>query len=260
MGFHCPECLRAGSARQRVFTAARMRQLQRPYVTLALVAVNAVVFLLDLLVRVEIVVPGGIIREGRLAWEGQLWGPNVAAGDWWRPITVGFVHGSVMHVGFNMLVLYLMGERLERALGRISFLALFALSLLGGSALILIVDPLQRTVGASGAIFGLLGAAAVGIWLRGANPFETPVGMLLALGLGMTAFAFVVPGARISVAGHVGGLLAGAAGGLLLFGLGDRMRGGKAAATAICALAALALFFLCLEIPEARPWDVLPSA
>lgn len=259
MGFHCPECLQTGSARQRAYTA-RLRRVQRPYVTLALVAINVVVFLADLVLKVEIAVPGTIIQEGRLGWEGQLWGPYVAAGDWWRPITVGFVHGSMMHLAMNMFVLYLIGERLEPALGRISFLALFALSLVGGSALILIVDPLQRTVGASGAVYGLLGAAAVGIWLRGTNPFETPVGMLLALGLGMTAFAFVVPGARISVAGHRGGLLAGAAGGLVLFELGDRIKGGKALATAVCALAAVALFLWCLQIPEVRPGDIFPTA
>jgi membrane associated rhomboid family serine protease len=253
VGFHCPDCARkAGNPTQRA-----MRQVQRartPYVAIVLVALGVAVFVTDMLWTVDLPAGGGrTLREGVLSWEGQLFGPNVAAGDWWRPITVGFVHANLIHVGFNMLLLYLLGQMLEPAMGRLRFFAAYALSLMGGSALILLMAPDQRTVGASGAVFGLMGAAIIGLRARGVDPFQTGIGPLLIMNLVIT---FVMPG--ISIAGHIGGLLAGAVAGYLMFELGPRMQGGERTATLLCLGAAAGLFYLCLVLPD--PGPILPSA
>lgn len=254
VGFHCPECTK--TAAQKVHTAASLLRPQQPYVTILLIAISAMVFLLDQVITVDIQFIDGVASVGALSWDGQLYGPNVAAGDWWRPITVGFVHGNLMHVGFNMVLLYMLGQLLEPALGRVRFLVLYLMSLLGGSVLILILTPDDRTVGASGAVFGLMGAAFVGMRSRGINPFATGIGPLLVLNLMTT---FVVP--NISIGGHIGGLVAGAVGGWLLFELESYVEGGKLAATAFCVTASMGLYLACLVIPPtAQPGEILPLA
>jgi membrane associated rhomboid family serine protease len=210
VGFHCPDCTRSG--RQRVYTPAAL--IERPYVSLALIAVNAVVFLLDL-------ASGGerMSSLGELGRDGGLFGPAVADGDWWRPVTAGFVHAGFLHLGLNMFLLYQLGTLLEPALGRVAYVALYGMSLVGGSFLVLVLDPDNLTVGASGAVFGLMGAAVVGLRARGINPFNTGIGMLLVINLVLTFTLSSV----ISVGGHLGGLAAGLIGGWLLFELAPRV-------------------------------------
>jgi membrane associated rhomboid family serine protease len=245
VGFHCPECVRQG--RQRVYTPRTL--IDRPYVTLALIAANAVVFLLDL-------VSGGerISDLGQLGRDGGLFGPAVADGDWWRPVTSGFVHAGPLHIGFNMFLLYQLGMLLEPALGRLGFLALYGFSLVGGSFLVLVLDPDDLTVGASGAVFGLMGAAVIGLRARGINPFSTGIGMLLVINLFLTFSLSNV----VSVGGHVGGLAAGLLGGLLVFEMAPRVgapaRGrqvpalGRWLATGLCAAGAVVLYAGCLQL------------
>jgi membrane associated rhomboid family serine protease len=245
VGFHCPECTRQGA--QRVYTARSL--VTQPVVTLGLIAVNAVVFLLDVVSGVS-----STNQLGEVARDGALFGPAVAAGDWWRPLTAGFVHAGLFHVGLNMFILYQLGRLLEPALGRVAFTALYGASLLGGSLLVLVLDPDVPTVGASGAVYGLMGAAVVALRARGINPFSTSIGMLLVINL---IFTFV-GSSFISVGGHIGGLVAGLIGGWFLFELapmfdGDNARkvgrfrsAGHWIATGVCAVMAVAFYGACL--------------
>lgn len=145
---------------------------------------------------------------------GSLYGPEVVAGQWWRVVTAGFLHGDLLHLGMNMFALVVLGRGLEALLGRSGrwlFPALYLGSLLGGSLGALLLEFDIPAVGASGAIFGLLGAS-VSIPQRmgmGWNGFG--VAPWLALNL---VFTFAAQG--ISRGGHIGGLVAGLAIGYLL--------------------------------------------
>ncbi len=238
VGFHCPDCARSG--RQKVYTARTLTT--RPVVTMALVAINVVVFVLELTSRT----PGETSSLGSVGDDGLLLGPLVAAGDWWRPITAGFVHAGLLHIGLNMFILWQLGMLLEPALNRVGYLTLYMMSMLGGSALVLVLDWDTRTVGASGAVFGLMGAAFVGLRSRGIDPFSTSIGPLIVMNL---IFTFLLS-SFVSVGGHVGGLVAGAAGGWLLFDLVPRVPHGKIVGPAVCALAAGGLFLACLYLAE----------
>ena len=175
-----------------------------PIVTTALVAANVLVFVLTFGAPVG---PGQSGLLIRLALNG----PAVAGGDTYRLITSGFVHENLLHIGFNMVLLYRFGEVLERALGRLRFLSLFVASLLAGSLGALVLSPRSLTIGASGAVFGLIGATAAGLRQRGISVFQSGVGALIVLNLVIT---FAMP--RISIGGHLGGLAGGAALGWLM--------------------------------------------
>jgi membrane associated rhomboid family serine protease len=138
-----------------------------------------------------------------------LFAPAVADGDLYRLVTSAFMHYGVTHLLFNMYALWVIGPPLEKSLGRLRFTALYALSALGGSVLVYLLSPLNAaTAGASGAVFGLFGAAFV-VGKRLSLDTRWVVG-LIALNL---AFTFVIPllgGANISWQGHIGGLVTGA--------------------------------------------------
>jgi membrane associated rhomboid family serine protease len=133
--------------------------------------------------------------------------------EWYRIVSSAFLHFGIFHLALNMLLLFQLGLLLEPALGRIRFLLLYIASMLGGSAGVLLLHPNERSLhgGASGAVFGLLGAAAVIMFRRGINPLSTGIGTTIALNLFIT---FTIPG--ISIGGHLGGLVAGAAAGSLM--------------------------------------------
>jgi membrane associated rhomboid family serine protease len=256
VGFHCPECTRKGS--QRVYTASSL--VTTPYVTVLLIAACAVVFVLELTSGAQAGLWGGGqglgASIGDVGLDLALQGPATAAGDWWRPLTVGFVHSGLLHIGFNMFLLYQLGLLLEPAIGRIAFATLFLTSLLGGSLLVLVLDPNVPTVGASGAVFGLMGAAVVALRARGIPPLSTSIGTLLVLNL---IFTFR-PG--VSIGGHIGGLAAGLVGGWLMFELAPRLNGannrpvgrrypiGHWWATALCLAMVFTLYGACLYIAD----------
>jgi len=127
-------------------------------------------------------------------------------GEWYRLISSGFLHYGLLHVGMNMFLLWQLGQLLEPALGRGRFALLYFAAMLGGSTGALALSPNALTGGASGAVFGLMAAAAVGLHQRGINPMKTGIGATLLLNLLIT---FAIPG--ISVGGHLGGALMGAA-------------------------------------------------
>ncbi len=201
VGSQCVDCRKA--ARPDARTRARHWNARQPtLVTYALIAINVMVYFWTASDR-------GGLREARIGLferaflDGSLQG--VAEGQWWRLVTCGFLHFSLLHVGMNMLLLFQLGQMLEPAIGRVRFGLLYAASLLGGSAGALLVTPDALTGGASGAVFGLMAAAAVGMKLRGVSPFSTGLGTVLALNLVLT---FTL--SNISVGGHVGGAIAGA--------------------------------------------------
>jgi membrane associated rhomboid family serine protease len=211
VGFQCPACARTGAPAPRTGRAVR----QEPYVTWAIIAVCVAVFLPSLGGGASVTGRGDLDVAGELALNA----PAVAAGDWWRLFTSGFVHYGLLHVGFNMFVLFQLGTLLEPALGRVRFGALYAVALLGGACGALLLDPDALTAGASGAVYGLMGAAVLGLRRRGVDPFRTGLGGLLLVNLLLT---FVIPG--ISVGGHLGGLAAGAVAGGTLFATEDTPR------------------------------------
>jgi membrane associated rhomboid family serine protease len=131
--------------------------------------------------------------------------------DYYRLVTSGFLHFGIIHLAFNMLLLYQLGQLLERALGRVRFGLLYGAGLLGGSFGVLLMGGRGITGGASGAVFGLMAAAAVGLQRQGVNVFSTGIGTTLVLNLVIT---FTIPG--ISIGGHLGGAAAGAACGFVM--------------------------------------------
>lgn len=201
VGMRCPECSRQRTKVVRGPDAGATAFSRSP-ATFVLIAVNVIVYL------VEIAGGGGgfeVSNGGSLMVEFGLFGPSVAEGEWYRLVTSGFLHVSLIHIGFNMVLLYFLGRLLEPALGTPRFLALYFASLLAGSFGALILDPNALTVGASGAIFGLAGATFVIARGRGMDAIAAEVGFLIVFNL---IFSFTA--SRISVGGHVGGLIGGA--------------------------------------------------
>ena len=155
---------------------------------------------------------------GSLFYKWALFGPSVHHGDWWRLLTSAFLHASVLHIAFNMLALWWLGAPVERALGRLRYLCLYLVAGLAGAAGALVADPRAVTVGASGAIFGLLGAGVILEW-RATGSLAGNYLTLIIINLGIS---FAVPG--ISIGGHIGGLIGG-----ILVTLGfTHLRGGRA--------------------------------
>jgi len=222
VGFHCPECTKQGARNSKVITPRSLHG--RPIVTQILIAMNALVFVLD-------IVGGGSLSGtagrfdadwgliGGFAFRFGGGGVGVAFGEWYRLVTGGFVHAGLIHVGMNMLVLWLLGTQVERILGHARFAALYLASLMAGAFAVMLANPTQLTVGASGAIFGLMGAAVAFQRSQRINLMQSGLGGLIILNLVIT---FAIPG--ISIAGHVGGLVGGFLTGWVLFQLDRKVR------------------------------------
>jgi membrane associated rhomboid family serine protease len=223
VGFHCPECAKTG--RQKVYTKSSMARLNRPLVTRVIIAVNVAVYVAGFVYESRNALSG----RGGFALDGGLFGPSVADGEWYRLVTSGFLHAGLVHLGLNMYLLYLLGSSLEPALGRARFLAVYFTSLLCGSLGVILLQPEALTVGASGAVFGLMGALFVLARARGIDPWSSGIGSLIVVNM---IFTFAIPG--ISIGGHVGGLAGGMASAWLLEG--TRNLAGKQALGAVVAL------------------------
>ena len=224
VGMRCPDCAKQ---RTKVHTARTMTS--EPRVTVAIIIVCGVALLAS-----------GALGFGRTANSQffdrfALWGPGIADGEYWRLVTGGFLHANLLHIFFNMYLLWILGQMLEPMLGSARFATLYFTALLWGSFGALLLTPDAHTVGASGAVFGLMGAAAVELRARGINPFKTDIGMLIIFNLGLS---FVLSG--ISIGGHIGGLIGGALAGMAL-GYADsrRSRGLGYGACAVLSLVAI---------------------
>jgi membrane associated rhomboid family serine protease len=198
VGMRCPEC--ASQRTKVVRNPTGTPGFQASPATYVLIAINVVIFL------IEIAGGSGLFREqnSRLVVDFGLFGPFVAEGEWYRLITSGFLHASIIHIGFNMFLLLILGRLLEPALGTPRFLVLYFASLLAGSFGALVVEPNGLTIGASGAIFGLAGATVVIARGRGMDALAREIGFLIVFNL---FFSLVSP--RISLGGHIGGLVGG---------------------------------------------------
>lgn len=195
VGFQCPDCVgeAARTVRQPV-TVAGSAVVVKPYVTWTLIGFTVAVFLWQFATGV-----------GQVAEDYGMWPFGIALyGEWWRLLTAAFLHGSWLHIAFNMYVLFLFGPVLERVLGHVRFTVLYVVAALGGSvASYVFSDPRTVSVGASGAIFGLMGAVIVaGRRLRWDI---TQVLILLAINV---VIGFISP--EVDWRAHFGGLVVGA--------------------------------------------------
>ncbi len=201
VGIRCPEHSGKPVGVGRVAAPVRRLALDpsAALVTKTLIGLNVAAYLIQ-------VSQSNISGGGGWLWEhGVLFGPFVDQGDWWRLITSAFLHYTVLHIAFNMMALWWFGRALESALGSFRFGLLYFVSALAGSAGALIDQPLAPTVGASGAIFGIFGAAFV-LERHGHYVFGGSALTLIVLNL---VISFAIP--NIAIGGHIGGLIGGAA-------------------------------------------------
>lgn len=195
VGMRCPEC-----AGQRTPVRTLRTVVNYPRATYALIAINVIAFFTE---QGQLTVSGSSIH-GTVIDEGILAREPVALGhQYWRLLTSGFLHENLMHIGFNMLILYWVGRMIEPAIGSARLLAIYFTALLAGSFGALFATP-DPSLGASGAIFGLLGAAAVELHARRIPIMQSGIGWMIVLNLG---YSFLLP--HISYGAHIGGLIGG---------------------------------------------------
>ena len=202
VGSHCTECVR----RARPATSERIRfwnAAQPVLVTRLIIVVNFIAYAW-VLTGTRLSSIAGSINSHEL--DMGLSQGFIDNGEWYRIISSGFLHFGLIHVGMNMFLLWQLGQLLEPALGRSRFTLLYFTAMVGGATGALLMNPNGLTGGASGAVFGLMAAAAVGLQQRGVNPMRTGIGATLMLNLLIT---FAIPG--ISIGGHLGGALVGGA-------------------------------------------------
>jgi membrane associated rhomboid family serine protease len=204
VGMRCPECSRERTQVRRI---APGLQAGKAPATYTLIAINVVAFLAELATGTG----AGFGAGGSVITDAGLNGPAVADGDWWRIVTAGFLHAGILHVAFNMYVLFVLGTLLEPGIGTARFLGVYFVSLLAGSFGALLLSPNEITVGASGAIFGLMSAAFIVARHRGIEQLAGQIALFIGINL---LFTFGVSG--ISIGGHLGGLIGGALAGLLV--------------------------------------------
>jgi membrane associated rhomboid family serine protease len=264
VGIRCPEHSGKPQGVQRVSHGVRRAAFEGvgAKVTRVLVGLNVAVYVAELAQGSGVNAnQGSIYQNGALIANGVKQGDallgvpkgfkipdniaiGVAHGDWWRLITSAFLHYGPIHLLLNMLALYWFGSALERRLGSGRFLLLYLVSGIAGSAGALILDPTRPTVGASGAIFGILGA---GLVLERQRDFVFG-GSALGIIVINLIFTFSIP--NISIGGHLGGLVGGAAAtlGLSRFGRGHAAYGragllGYATIVAVGVAAVLAAYW-----------------
>jgi len=251
VGFQCPNCVREGARTTRsARTAYGGERSANPALTSQIIiAINVAVWLAilatggnrsHLVDRLSLTPLGAAFRfpDGttRLV-------TGVADGAPWQLVTSMFTHVTITHIGFNMLALWVLGPQLEIAVGRIRFLAIYFLSGLAGSAAVVWFSPIHgSTLGASGAIFGVMGALLViAIKVHGdVRGLATWIGVNLVI----TA---LVPG--ISWQGHLGGLVGGA---LLGAAVAYAPRRNRVAwqAAGVCAVTALVVLATTLRVAQ----------
>ncbi len=221
VGMRCPECSRERTKVKTIRSGAPV-----PTVTQALIAINVIVFLAESASGGSVGSTGG----GSVFTHGALLGPPLTGSnpfpppyngthEYWRLLTAGFLHAGLIHLLFNMIFLYFMGQILEPAIGRLNFAFVYFAALLAGSFGALLFTPDSPTVGASGACFGILGALLVVARARRIPIWQSGLGVTLAFNL-----IFSVSVSGISIGGHLGGLIGGIISGYLIVELAERRR------------------------------------
>ncbi len=235
VGFQCPECVSEGArqTRQNEGPYGGARSTNPSLTTIVLIALNAIVWVaisatggaLSRLVNTLALLPVGRCISAsdarsyypdvgaqacRLMADG-IWQPGVADGAYWQLVSSAFTHVDLIHIGVNMLMLWFLGPSLERTLGRVRFLAVYLISALSGSVVVLwLSNPSDSTLGASGAVFGMIGALLVLAYKVHGDVRS----LLLYLGINV-AYTFIGPG-NISWEGHLGGLIGGMAAAIIV--------------------------------------------
>ncbi|MCX7522747.1 rhomboid family intramembrane serine protease [Microbacterium sp. STN6] len=208
VGVVCPECMReqrANAPRTKPQVLTRVKRMSgagAPVVTYTLIAICVVVYILQFTPGI-----GGNVTQA-LQYAGAYSDPVLFQP--WRMITSIFAHASILHIGLNMYTLWIFGQVLEPLIGKGRYLALFLMSGFGGSlAVLLLASPLQGVIGASGAIFGMMGAFLVIQRRLGGSATQ----LLILVGINLV-ISFI-PGFNIAWQAHVGGLVVGAIIGLI---------------------------------------------
>lgn len=213
VGYQCVDCVGSTPrSRARTGTIPWVQPPGRSVVVPTLIAINVAVFLVT-------VVQAASLSNNANAPLFQQWAlePEVAAhGAWWQLLTSGFLHIGPLHIAFNMIALWVIGRDLEKVLGRVRFLVVYLVSLLGGSLVVFVfANPASYTAGASGAVFGLMGGLAVVLIRLRLSPRPALTIILLNV-----IISFAVP--NISILGHLGGLGFGAAATAVMIYVGSR--------------------------------------
>jgi len=222
VGFQCPECVKEGQREQRPLrtTYGGLRPTAAGFVSMVLIGINVAVWLLvnvtgrngsglvgllALHARGLCDVGPGFVGATQAACgaHGLTWYAGVSEGAYWQLVTSAFLHVEILHIGFNMFALWVLGPQLEQLFGRVRFVALYLLSALAGSALVYVAAPTSvPTLGASGAIFGLMGALLV-VALRTRMNVSS---ILVWIGIN-AVLTLTIP--NISWQGHLGGFIGG---------------------------------------------------
>ncbi|MEU5386527.1 rhomboid family intramembrane serine protease [Kitasatospora cineracea] len=260
VGYQCVECVKSGhQGTRQARTAFGGRITARPYATVALIALNAAAYLVEL-VRPETLDRFGVLGSGVLAppadYDPATYVPHlsgIAHGEWERLLTGAFLHlgpttwpMGILHIVFNMYWLWNLGRVVEDRLGVLRFLALYLLSALGSSAMIYWLAPHSLAVGASGAVFGLAG----GYWVLSRRQGYDPLGgnqMMITLVLWM-----VLSAGFASWQGHLGGLLTGLAAGAAL-GYAPRQQRGLVQAINLTAVLAVVAVVAAIATDQLTP-------
>lgn len=230
VGFHCPECLPArshpgGPAGPRIRTVIPGRWVDtRPRTTQAFMGLSLIGFVYSLAngstpmsLGNQAAVDGALFARKLDPFAAGIRWVGVDVGEYYRLVTAAFMHNGLIHLGFNLYALWILGTLLEHMLGRPRFAALYVVSMLGGSFGVVLISPNDVTVGASGAVFGLMGAMVFAQRTVGISVWRTPLMPVLALNLALT---FMIP--SVSVGGHLGGLLTGVGVGWMFIALARR--------------------------------------
>jgi len=225
VGMRCPDC-----ARQKTPTRSLQSMAVEPIATYVMIALNVAVFV-------------GARSSVQAQSDLILFGPAVADGDYWRLITSGFLHVEITHILLNMLSLFWLGRMIEPALGHARFVAIYFVALLGGSLGVMILSPDEATLGASGAIYGLLGAAIVMARNRQISLIQSGLIPILAINFVLT---ISLPG--ISLGGHLGGLIGGLVATFVVEQLSMRRRNSLVPAVVSCAVLAVATAVVAVTI------------
>ncbi len=195
VGFHCPECVSEGAKTVRAprTVAGGAVSANVGIVSFVLIGLNVVAYIAQLATE---------NKTGSVFQRGAMQSYAVADGDFWRLLTAAFLHGSLLHIAFNMYALYLFGPFVEKALGTVRFVAAYFTTAIASSVFVYwLENPAVPTIGASGAVFGLFGLALM-LLLKAKQDVTTLI-VLLAIN------AVISLQGNISWQGHLGGFVAG---------------------------------------------------